>query len=87
MSRLVIARMNAGHKFENMKEVQQELSEPMRGLIPKGCTNQPCPFMTDGDEIGEKQIVFEADDCYVEDLQSDDAKYRRLILKSALDLI
>lgn len=60
MSRLVIARMNPGHKFDNMKLVQQELSDPMRGLIPKGCTNQPCPFMTDGDEIGNKVIIFES---------------------------
>ncbi|CAD8060411.1 unnamed protein product [Paramecium primaurelia] len=87
MSRCVIARMNPGHKFNNMKQVQQELSEPMKQLIPKGCTNIPCPFLTDGDEIGEKNIIFEADDCIVEELNIDDIKYRRLIIKSALDLI
>ena len=59
----------------------------MKQLIPKGCTNIPCPFLTDGDEIGEKNIIFEADDCLVEELSIDDITYRRLIIKSALDLI
>jgi hypothetical protein len=26
----------------------------MKDLTPKGCSNTPCPFMTDGDEIGGK---------------------------------
>lgn len=59
----------------------------MRGLIPKGCTNQPCPFMTDGDEIGNKAIIFESEDCIVEDFDHEESKYRRLILKNSLDLI
>ena len=52
MSRLLIAIMNPGHEFTNLKVVQEELSEIVPGLIPKDCSNPKVPFMTDGDEIG-----------------------------------
>lgn len=52
VSRLVIVRLNPGHKFDNLKVVQQEITPVMQDLIPKKCTNIPVPFMTDGDEIG-----------------------------------
>lgn len=52
MSRLIIARLNPGHTFESLKSIQDELSNAMKDLTPKGCKNAPCPFMTDGDEIG-----------------------------------
>lgn len=51
MSRLILARLNAGHSFESLKSVQKELSPVVEELTPKGCSNKPCPFMTDGDEI------------------------------------
>lgn len=83
MSRLVIVRLNSGHKFGTLKEVSEELNQVMQDLIPKGCTNIPCPFFTDGDEIGYKKIVFEFQDGYVEDI----AEFRRLVLKSNLDQV
>lgn len=36
--------------------------------------------MTDGDEIGEKTIIYESADCIIEEYECDDSKYRRLIL-------
>ena len=57
MSRLVLARLNAGHQFESLKTVQKELSHAIDELTPKGCTNRPCPFMTDGDEIAGIQYI------------------------------
>ncbi len=53
MSRLMIAIMNPGHKFGDMKAIQKELSEIVKDLAPKDCSNQ-IPFMTDGDEVGGK---------------------------------
>jgi len=52
MSRLIIAILNPGHVFTNLKEAQDELSPAVNDLIPKGCKNLPVPFMTDGDDIG-----------------------------------
>ncbi len=80
MSRLIVARMNAGHSFESLKAVQKELSPAIEELTPKGCTNKPCPFMADGDEIGDRKILFESEDLIVEELISDSDVMRRLVL-------
>ena len=31
----------------------------MKEIIPKDCTNTPCPYMTDGGDIGEKHTLIE----------------------------
>jgi hypothetical protein len=50
--------MNAGHMFESLKAVQSELSPAVNELTPKGCSNKPCPFMTDGDEISGNSSLY-----------------------------
>ena len=57
MSRLIIALLNSGNEFTNMKEIQSELSKVVQDIIPNGCKNFPCPFMTDGDELGGSKII------------------------------
>ena len=52
MSRLVIILLNSGHQFNKMADIQAEISTVAQDLIPVGCKNYPCPFMTDGDELG-----------------------------------
>ena len=54
LSRLVIVILNPGHSFASLKQVQDEISPIMNELYPKNCSNVPCPFMTDGDDLGGK---------------------------------
>lgn len=56
----------------------------MNQIIPKDCTNKPCPYMTDGEDLGEKIILLETDDILIEDYKNDNIIYRRLILKEDL---
>ncbi len=85
MSRLLIAILNPGHEFINLKDIQDELSGVVPDLIPKDCCNPKIPFMTDGDEIGEREILYEDQDMFVEEhTLEDDMTYRSLILKSNL---
>lgn len=57
LSRLVIAILNPGYVFTNLKDAQDELSPAINDLTPKGCKNLPVPFMTDGDDLGEKDVI------------------------------
>lgn len=50
-----------------MKDAQNELTPFLLPVIPFNCQNTPCPFMTDGDEIGNKLVIFEDAKCIVED--------------------
>lgn len=54
LSRLIIVILNPGHDFKSMKEIQNEINSAAVDLIPINCTNFPCPFLTDGDELGGK---------------------------------
>ena len=40
----------------------------MQDLIPKKCTNIPVPYMTDGDEIGQKNILYESEESIIEEV-------------------
>ena len=47
-----------GHKFNDLKEVQDELNSKFLDLSPNGCTNyDKIPIMTAGDDIGQKAII------------------------------
>lgn len=59
----------------------------MKEIIPKDCNNTPCPYMTDGGDIGEKHTLIEHDDFLIEEYKNDNDYYRRLILKEDLNTI
>ncbi|KRX03797.1 hypothetical protein PPERSA_04305 [Pseudocohnilembus persalinus] len=82
MSRLIVAILNPGFIFDDLKKVQKELSPALQDVIPKGCSNTPVPFMTDADELGEKGIIVQDDNLVVEEIIIDEEVFRRLILKS-----
>lgn len=52
----MIAIMNPGHVFSDMKTIQKELNEAVKELAPKECKDK-IPFMTDGDEIGGTEAL------------------------------
>ena len=88
MSRLVIVLLNSGHIFTNMKAIQAELSPIIQRVIPDNCSNLPCPYMTDGDELGERLILKQNNEFIIEEYKADDDNfYRRLLLTKNLNQI
>ena len=58
MSRLIVIFLGNGHKFSELKEVQDELNAKILDLSPSGCANyHQIPIMTAGGDIGEKSMV------------------------------
>lgn len=88
MSRLVIVLLNSGHIFTNMKTIQAELNPIIQRVIPESCSNLPCPYMTDGDELGERLILKQTNEFIIEEYKADDDNfYRRLVLTKNLNQI
>ena len=88
MSRLVIVLLNSGHVFTNMKTIQAELNPIIQRVIPDNCSNLPCPYMTDGDELGERLILKQTNEFIIEEYKADDDNfYRRLVLTKNLNQI
>lgn len=47
-----------GHKFENLKVIQDELNSKFLELAPKNCSNiDKIPIMTAGNDIGQKSLI------------------------------
>lgn len=61
-----------GHSFESLKAIQDEVNPVIAGIIPVDCSNQPCPYMTDAEDLGEKTTVFETDSFIIEQTKVDD---------------
>lgn len=63
MSRLIVIFLGHGHKFGELKEIQDELNAKILDLSPQGCSNyNEIPIMTAGNDIGDKSIVDLAED-------------------------
>ncbi|EAR90517.1 methyltransferase domain protein (macronuclear) [Tetrahymena thermophila SB210] len=87
-SRLIIAILNPGYVFSSMKEVQDELCPAVNDLIPKGCKNLPVPFITDGDEIGDKDVIAQNEEFIIEEILNEEGHaLRRLVLKNNISAI
>jgi hypothetical protein len=58
-SRLIIIVLNHGHKFVNIDQVKNELSQKIVDLAPKNCSNyKEIPFLTVGKDIGTRGDIF-----------------------------
>jgi hypothetical protein len=49
---MVLVLISPGFVIDSLKQVQEELANIFKDLIPKNCSNFPCPFITDGDDLG-----------------------------------
>jgi len=88
MSRLIIVSLNAGFSHGKLTEVQSELSPLICTLQPENCINTPCPFFTDGDDLGEKLILFQDKELIIEECKDDEDQYfRRLVFTSNVNQI
>jgi hypothetical protein len=57
-SRLVMVFLGAGHVFESLMVVREELNSKILDLSPHGCTNyDKIPIMLVGEDMGEKTII------------------------------
>jgi hypothetical protein len=69
MSRTVIIYLGYGHKFADLKSIQDELNAKILDLAPTDCENyKEIPIMTVADNVGEvaildmilRQVIFES---------------------------
>ena len=44
-----------------MQEVENDINKMINKVIPQNCSNSPIPYMTDGDYVGQKCIMYEDD--------------------------
>lgn len=57
-------------------------------VLPIKCTNCPVPYMTDGDFLGEKSVLYVTQQFLVEELRLDnDCVFRRLVDLSCPDQV
>ena len=90
VSRLVVIFLGHGHKFDSLKEVQDELNAKILDLAPGGCSNiNHIPIMTAGEDIGSKTIFDHGvEGMIVQDLKSASGTVlRQVIFESKYDQI
>lgn len=51
-------------------------------LLPKGCLPNEVPYMTDNDELGDREYLYQDKDHIVEEARIDDSFYRRLVISA-----
>ena len=92
--RLIVVHLNRNHKFLNMDQIKSELSPKILQLLPASMINadSQIPFLTIGDDVGKRTIVFEgksefSGDYVVEDVSTDGEIYRRLIFLKNKNII
>jgi hypothetical protein len=84
----VVIFLGHGHKFDSLKEVQDELNAKILDLAPGGCSNyNEIPIMTAGEDIGSKTIIDHGIDGFiVQDLKpADGPVLRQVIFESKYD--
>lgn len=90
VSRLIVIFLGHGHKFDSLKEVQEELNGKILDLAPGGCSNiSQIPIMTAGEDIGSKSIIDTGvEGLIVQDLKSASGTVlRQVIFESKYDQI
>lgn len=97
MSRVIVVILGHGHTFGSTEEITKELSPKIIELAPENCSNiNEMPFMTAGNDIGEKSIIDVAstdkiDGLIVQDIKAPDTVpgtvYRQVIFESKVDQI
>lgn len=92
--RLVVVCLQRGQSYGSLDSIQDELSQKVMELAPKGSDkNIKVPFLSIGEDIGNRKVVYEgkselSGDFVVEDVGSGDGNmYRRLIFLSSKDIV
>ncbi|KAK3088532.1 hypothetical protein FSP39_020234 [Pinctada imbricata] len=92
--RLVVATLNRLHQYESMDSIKQELSMKVLELAPPGFnTSTQVPFLSLGDDIGYRKILYQghsdlSGDYVVEDVEIEEGNFfRRLIFMANRNII
>jgi hypothetical protein len=82
-----VVKLISGNEFGSFEAVKQELNPAIRELLPKGCNPTDVPYVTDGDELGERSYLYRDKDHIIEEVHIDDSYYRRLLITSNIGLV
>lgn len=84
--RLIIVHLNRNHQYDGLDAVKAELSTKIMELAPPGLNQKSVvPFLSIGDNLGERWVIYKgasvlSGDFIVEDVKGDDHQmFRRLI--------
>lgn len=58
MARIIVVFLGHGHTFGTLDDITKELSSKIQELAPTNCSNyDTIPFMTVGNDIGQKSLI------------------------------
>lgn len=92
--RLIVVHLNREHNFSSIEQIKTELSPKILELLPTSIVQMgsEIPFLTLGDEVGTRKVVFEgksdlSGDYVIEEVSSDGQTYRRLVFLQNKNII
>ena len=91
--RLIVVHLNREHNYSDIERIKSELSPKILELMPKNLIiDSKIPFLTIGEDIGERNIVFKgksdfSGDYVIEEIAINSDIYRRLIFLNNKNII
>lgn len=85
--RLAVVILRREHAFENMQSVQSEISGSIKSFAPGDLSNSVIPFLTLGNDVGKREIVYEGHSemsgpFVIEDVEDECGTHRKIIFLS-----
>jgi spermidine synthase len=83
--RLAIVVTHRNQSYKSLDDIKNELNDTVKSFAPKGLKDMSkIPFLSLGNDVGSRSIIFSgisnfSGEFVVEDVQSDESTYRRLI--------
>lgn len=82
-SRLIFITINHTHRVRSIEEIKGDLSDKLIQLQCPDCVTDPIPFLTDGDDLGERSVIYTSVDKLVVECQRKANILRQLVFLSA----
>lgn len=82
-SRLMFITINHTHRVRSIDEIKEDLSEKLIQLQCPDCVTDPIPFLTDGNDLGERSVIYTSVDKIVVECQKKKDILRQLVFMSA----
>ena len=81
-SRVLIVKMVSGF-IGSMNQLKEELNTVLPDLIQASCNPNKVPYLTDGDDLGYRNYIYEDKDIIVEEVLVQNQPYRKMFLKTS----
>jgi len=75
--------INHTHRVRSIDEIKEDLSEKLIQLQCPDCVTDPIPFLTDGNDLGERSVIYTSVDKIVVECQKKKDILRQLVFMSA----